>query len=75
MTHVRFLKGAREEYFLSIIASRLAVVPIEQSSPVGTRIFFPDREADHSPPHSGEVKNEWSYTSILRIGLDGAVLS
>ena len=24
----------------------------------------PDREADHSPPSSTEVKNEWSYTSI-----------
>jgi hypothetical protein len=23
----------------------------------------PGREADHSPPSSAEVKNEWSYTS------------
>jgi hypothetical protein len=23
----------------------------------------PGREADHSPPYSGEVKNEWTHTS------------
>jgi hypothetical protein len=28
-----------------------------------TRGFFPDREADHSPPASAEVKNAWSSTS------------
>jgi hypothetical protein len=27
------------------------------------RIKRPGREADHSPPRSAEVKNEWSYTS------------
>jgi hypothetical protein len=26
-------------------------------------INVPGREADHSPPSSAEVKNEWSYTS------------
>jgi hypothetical protein len=26
----------------------------------------PGREADHSPPSSAEVKNAWSYTSILQ---------
>jgi hypothetical protein len=30
------------------------------------RIKQPDREADHSPPSSGEVKNAWSYTSTLQ---------
>jgi len=34
----------------------------------GTGTFFPglkrpEREVDHSPPFSAEVKNEWSYTS------------
>jgi hypothetical protein len=24
----------------------------------------PGREADHAPPSSAEVKNEWNYTSI-----------
>jgi len=27
------------------------------------RIKRPRREADHSPPSSAELKNEWSYTS------------
>jgi hypothetical protein len=36
--------------------------------PMGTRVLFlkvkrPGREADHSPPSSGEIKNAWSYTS------------
>jgi hypothetical protein len=35
----------------------------------------PGREADHSPPSSAEVKNEWSYTSTPRIRLHGVVLS
>jgi hypothetical protein len=32
-------------------------------------------EADHSPPCSAEVKNEWSYTSTPPICLHGVVLS
>jgi hypothetical protein len=35
----------------------------------------PGREADHSPPSSAEVKNEWSYTSTPPIRLHGVVLS
>jgi hypothetical protein len=34
----------------------------------------PGREADHSPPSSAEVKNEWSYASTP-IRLHGLVLS
>jgi hypothetical protein len=39
------------------------------SYPMGTTdislgIKRPEREADHSPPSSAEVKNAWSYTSI-----------
>jgi hypothetical protein len=30
---------------------------------MGTRVKWPGREADHSPPSSAEVKNAWSYTS------------
>jgi hypothetical protein len=41
--------------------------------PVG--IKRPGREAYHSPPSSAEVKNAWSYTSILPIRLHGEVLS
>jgi len=31
---------------------------------VSLEIQQPGREADHSPPASAEVKNEWNYTSI-----------
>jgi hypothetical protein len=34
----------------------------------------PEREADHSPPSSAEVKNAWSYTSTTKIRLHGVVL-
>jgi hypothetical protein len=39
------------------------------------RVKRPRSEADHSPPSSAEVKNEWSYTSIPPIRLHGVVLS
>jgi hypothetical protein len=35
----------------------------------------PEREADHSPPSSAEVKNAWGYTFTLPIQLHGTVLS
>jgi hypothetical protein len=35
----------------------------------------PGREADHSPPSSADVKDEWSYTSAPPILLHGVVLS
>jgi len=31
----------------------------------------PTHEADHSPARSAEVKNEWSYTSILPYAYHG----
>jgi hypothetical protein len=34
-----------------------------------------EREADHSPPRTSEVKNAWSYTSSPPIHLNGVVLS
>jgi len=33
-----------------------------------------EREADHSPPSSAEVKNTWRYTLTPSISLHGAVL-
>jgi hypothetical protein len=35
----------------------------------------PKREADHSPPSSAKVKNEWIYTSTLVVGLNSVVLN
>jgi len=29
-------------------------------------VKWPGRESDHSPPSSAEVKNVWSYASILQ---------
>jgi hypothetical protein len=34
-----------------------------------------EREADHSPPSSADVKNAWSYACTPPIRLHGAVLS
>jgi hypothetical protein len=52
----------RQEFFLFATVSRPAHtrwVPRVQSS----EVMRPGCEADHSPPSSTEVKNEWSYTS------------
>jgi hypothetical protein len=35
----------------------------------------PEREADHSSPSNAEVKNAWSYTSILPVHFNGAMLN
>jgi hypothetical protein len=35
----------------------------------------PDREANHSPPSSADVKNTWSYTSSPLINLHGLVIN
>jgi len=35
----------------------------------GTEVKQRGHEGDNSPPFSAEVKNEWSYTSILAISL------
>jgi hypothetical protein len=34
-----------------------------------------DRETDHSPPSSAEVRNAWSYISTPQIRLHGVMLS
>jgi len=39
------------------------------------KVKGPDREVDHSPPSSSEVKNAWSYTSTPPIRLHGVVLN
>jgi hypothetical protein len=46
---------------------------------VGTRCFCPGvkrpgREADHSPPSSGDVENACSYTSTPLIRLHGVII-
>jgi hypothetical protein len=38
-------------------------------------VKWPRREADHSPPTTTPVQNEWSYNSTPPIRLHGVVLS
>jgi hypothetical protein len=55
-------------FFLFIIASRPALGSTQRliqlvPGAIAQGIKLPGREADHSPPFSAEVKNEWNYTS------------
>jgi hypothetical protein len=66
--------------FIFTTASRPALEPTQppiQWLPEALSLMVkrPDREADHSPPSSTEVKNEWSYTFIPPIRLYSVVLS
>jgi hypothetical protein len=51
-------------------------LPCIQSVPgaLSVGVKRPGREANHSPPSSSEVKNEWSYTSTPPVRLHGVVL-
>lgn len=35
-----------------------------ENKSVGIGDSSPDSEANHSPPHTADVKNKWSYTSV-----------
>jgi hypothetical protein len=50
--------------------------PPIQSAPgaLSLGVKRPEREADHSPPSSAEVKFSWSYTSTPPVPLHGVVL-
>jgi hypothetical protein len=59
--------------FLSTTVSRPALGPTQPPIrwvPVAPSLVVkrPEREADHSPPCSAEVKNVWSYTSTPQYG-------
>jgi hypothetical protein len=41
---------------------------------LSTGVKWLECEADHSPPARAEVKNVWSYTSLLRMSRCGAYL-
>jgi hypothetical protein len=78
---VQFPAGAIIELFLHATTSRPALglnQPPFQWVPVALSLGVKrqGREADHSPPFSAEVKNEWRYTSTpLYQCLHGVVLS
>jgi hypothetical protein len=52
-TAIRFLTGTRDFLFLRV---HLALP---------SKVKRPRRVSDRSPPYSAEVKNGWSYTSVL----------
>jgi hypothetical protein len=63
---------------LHIVQTGSGVQPT--SYKMGTRGSFPEvkrqeREADHSPPTSAEVKKIWTYTSTPPIRLHGVMLN
>ena len=66
------ISGFKKEIFLFSKASRLAVVANQPPIQRLTGALHPWRHcsqgtAYHSPPTSGEVMNEWCYTSTFRI--------
>jgi hypothetical protein len=66
--------------FLFTTASRMALGPTQPPiqwvpGALSLGVKQPEREVDHSPPCSAEVKNAWSYTSIPPVRLHGVVLS
>jgi hypothetical protein len=66
--------------FLFTTVSRTALGPTQPPmqwvpGALSLGVKRPEREADHSPPSSAEVKNAWSYTSTPPIRRHGVVLS
>jgi hypothetical protein len=66
--------------FLLTTASSSALEPtqapiqwVSKALPLGVK--RPCREADHSPPSSAEVKNEWNYTFSCSMRFHGMVVS
>jgi len=72
---------AEAEIFLFATASRPVLKPTQPpiqrvSETLSLAINWMGGEADHSPPHSAEFKNMWSYTSTPPpIHFHGTVLS
>jgi hypothetical protein len=69
---VRISEGARDFMFLKTVQTGYGAQPASYSSGNGIisqALTRPEREVDHSPPYSAEVKNEWGYTSTSSICL------
>jgi hypothetical protein len=66
--------------FLFTTASKPALVPTQPPiqwvlGAISLEVKRPGREANHSPPSTAKVKNEWGYTSTPPVQLYGMVLS
>jgi hypothetical protein len=80
MKYIEFFGLLPSSIFLFATASRLALKPAYSPSQwkqeaLTLGLKWPDREAQHSPPSSAELKNEESYTSVPPIRLNGVVLN
>ena len=65
-----FLAGARDYFIFECVSTISEAHPV--SCFIGAvncfkRVKRPGSEADHLPPYSAEVKNEWSYNSITHV--------
>jgi hypothetical protein len=69
-TEVQLPAGVVIGFFLFATVSRPALELTQPSTQ-----WVPEREADHSPPPSAEVKNVWSCTFTPPIRLHCMVLS
>jgi len=68
------------EFLPFVTVSRTALRPTQPpiqwiAGVLSLGIKRPGREADHSPPTSGEIRNAWSYTPTPPICLHDVVLS
>jgi hypothetical protein len=80
MTGVQFLAGDKDGISFFSSESRPGLGPTQPSiqwlpGAVTPGLKQPEREVDHSPPFSAEVKKAWSYTSTAQIRLHGVVLN
>jgi len=63
MTGIQFSAGTLAGFFLFAAASRLVLGPTKLPVQwVPGTLTRPERETDHSPPSSAEIKIEWGYT-------------
>jgi hypothetical protein len=67
---LHYCKG--QDIFLFPVSSRPIQRPRHWFPGTGSlEVRWPEHEADHSPPSSAEVKNEWSYTPTPPLCLQG----
>jgi len=63
-----------QHFGISCNTHRPALGPNQLPIPLSLEVKRPEREADHSPLFSAEVKNAWNYTSTPPIRLHSVVI-